>query len=175
MLSNCGTLESCLDCKEIKPVNPKGHQPWIFIGRTEAEVPILSPSIQRAKSLQKTLMLRKTEDKRSGWQRMKWLDSITNSLDMNLSNLCEIVKDRGAWMLQSVRLQSRAGLCKGTTEQQQIILKKILWFNSTQFWLLQSFMLLKWKKKSKWIHYFVFFRVKFCIGLFDLKKKGWKN
>ena len=67
------TLESSLDSKEIKPLNPKENQFWIFIGRTDAETPIL--------------MLGKTEGKRRGWQKMEWLDSITDSEDMNLSQL----------------------------------------------------------------------------------------
>ena len=77
-------------------VNPKGNQPWISTGRTDAkaEAPILRPP--GASSLEKTLM-GKTEGKRKrGWQRMKWLDSITDSMDMNLSKLQEIVKDRKA-------------------------------------------------------------------------------
>ena len=94
------TLESLLDFKEIKPVHPKGIQPWIFIGRTdaEAETPILWPLMQRTDSLEKPLMLGKIESQRwRGWQRMKWLDSTTYSVDMNLSTLWEIVKDRVAW------------------------------------------------------------------------------
>ena len=93
------TLESPReDCKEIKPVNPKENQPWIFIGRTDAETPILGPPEWRATSLEKTLMLGKIEGQmRRGWQRMRWLDSITDSVDMNLSNLWEIVENRGAW------------------------------------------------------------------------------
>ena len=82
------TLESPLDCKEIKPVYPKGNQPWIFIGRTdaEAEAPILGPLMWRASALEKTLMLGKIEDKRRrGRQRMRWLDGIFNSMDMSLS------------------------------------------------------------------------------------------
>ena len=94
------TLESALDCKEIKPVNPKGNQPWIFIWRTdaEAESPYFGHLMQRANSLEKTLMLGKVEGRsRREAQRMRWLDSVTDSMDMNLSELWEIVEDRGAW------------------------------------------------------------------------------
>ena len=93
------TLESLLDCKEIKPVNPKGNQLWIFTGRTdaEAEAPVLWPLDGRANSLEKTLILGKTEgNRRRGWQRMRCLDRITNWLDMNLSKLWGRVEDRGA-------------------------------------------------------------------------------
>ena len=77
------TLESPLDCKEIKLVNPKGNKPWIFTGRTDAEAPIFGQLMRRPDSLEKTLMLRKIESRRRrGWQRMRWLDGITNSMDM---------------------------------------------------------------------------------------------
>ena len=94
------TLESPLDSKEIKPVSPKGNQPWIFIGTidAEAEAPILGHLMWRANSLEKTLMLGKTEGKRRRErQRMRWLDSITESMDVNLSELLEILEDRGVW------------------------------------------------------------------------------
>ena len=94
------TLESPLNRKEIKSVNPKGNQPWVFIERTdaEAEVTILRPPDVKIDSLEKTLMLGKTEGRRRrGWQRMRWLDGIIHLTDRNVSKLWDIVKAREAW------------------------------------------------------------------------------
>ena len=116
------TIESPLDFKEIKPVNPKGNQPWVFIGTTDAkaEAPNFGHLMPRADSLEKTLMLGKIEGRRRReWQRMRWLDDINSIHDMNLSKLWEMVKNRKVGMLQSMRSQRVRH--NWATEQQQLL------------------------------------------------------
>ena len=84
------TLESPLDCKEVQPVHSKGDQSWVFTGRpdTEAETPVLAHLTRRVDSLEKTLMLGGIGGRmRRGRQRRRWLDGITDSMDVNLSEL----------------------------------------------------------------------------------------
>ena len=106
---NCDVGENSwesLGQQGIKPVNPIGNQPWIFLGRTdaEAEAPVLWPTHEKSWLIGKDFDAGKDSRRRRGQQRMRSLDGITDSVDMNLSNLWEIVEDRGAWQCYSPRV-----------------------------------------------------------------------
>ena len=121
------SLESSLDCKEIKPANPKGNQSWIFIGGTDAELKLqyLGHLMHRANSLEKILLLGKTEGRRRrGWQRTRWLGIITN---ISLSNLRGMVRDRDAWCAVV------HGAAKSWTQPSDWATATMLWISKTCF------------------------------------------
>ena len=125
-------LIAVMDLMPIMVIHPKGNQSWIFIGRTDAELKLqyLGHLMQRADSFEKTLMLGKIEGRRRrGWQRMRWLDGISDSKDMSLSKLQELVMDRGAWRAAVHRATKNQTLLSDWTELMVITFTLLLTIN----------------------------------------------
>ena len=128
---NCDVEDSweSLDSKEIKSVNPKRYQPWIFIGRTDAEASILCHLMGRADPLEKTLRLGKIEGRRRRWQqRTRRLDGTIDSLRTSLNKLWEMVKDREAWCA-SVRGVTKSWHYWATEQIDSVFWEKKLFYN----------------------------------------------
>ena len=153
------TLESPLDCKEIKPVNPKGSQSWISLEVLMLKLQYFGHLMRRADSLDRTLMLGKIKGRRRrGQQRMRWLDAITDSKDMSLSKFQEMVKDRKAWHPAAHGVvKSQAWLSGWTTA--------ILMFVAALFTIGKTWKLLKCPSKDDWIKMWYMYTMKYYSAI----------